>query len=371
MISYKKFLLISTFFFAVSSLFAQNAMKQITKASFEGITAQAAEQAVKDQLLRQALSQSALAASREQTLRELSKSVFTLKESDILLRIWNFKIRATAFAFEENYKGGKYLWGASATHYLFGKPAAIYSPKKKVKRVKVKAQGGPGMTDFSLFTIPDEMLPHISTLKMATQLPKVGDELFSMGYFEDSFHVETKRIVKEINTQRIITTLDRNEGRYREGACGSPVLNSRGELVGMHIGSSYNHQIGYVVPLNRLRQLLKAYRNNGIAKEELFFDGVKLGDINVNEYITAISTYKGDVLLDTRKTYHQEKDLDYAHLEKWMSTNGATKVEITITQFPFSGTQKDQDPHNFLITYDLRSKTFIKEQNDDAVFGFR
>ena len=52
-------------------------------------------------------------------------------------------------------------------------------------------------------------------------------------------------------------------------------------------------------------------------------------------------------------------------------TNGATKVEITITQFPFSGTQKDQDPHNFLITYDLRSKTFIKEQNDDAVFGFR
>ena len=293
-------------------------------------------------------------------------SLVILKENKLFLR--SMHIQGTGFVIQETYQGKTYLWGITATHYLFQKPALLYPDgSNKLIPISLVAQGSPGGADVSLFPLPSEMAGKVTPLKLASRLPKVNDELFSISMFDEKFHYEPERQVKEVSPLRLITSLQVNPQDNREGACGSPVFNKKGEVVGVHIGSSLTHQIGWVVPVNQIRSLLQAYHNQGNNPSPLILNGVQIGQINVNEFIQNIVVFRQNTVLQTYSFAHNEKKLDYAHLETTLDLTNADRVEILIIQNPFSSSQKNNHFHAFFILHDLKTGKTLLQQDDSFV----
>jgi len=263
-------------------------------------------------------------------------------------------INASAFIFEENYKGKTYLWGATASHYFLQKPLLENTQTGEEFPVQIVAKGHHGRNDISLFPIPAPLQNQFKPLKLANHSPKKGEALHSAGYFDDGFQVEKDRTVTDILPTRILTSLVVEDKLAREGACGGPVLNKKEEIVGMHVGSS-NKQIGFVVPVEYIYEILQAYHNHGKALRPFYFNGRKLGNINVNEYIHAIEVWQGEKQLHNFIAYPRRAYIDYEHLEKLVDYQNADKIVFVIERVPFSVTEEDQHLHQFKITYNLRT----------------
>ncbi len=290
---------------------------------------------------------------------DLQKSVFTITDIDPIARGKYLPPVGTAFLLETSYNGKKELWGVSAGHYSFKKPIMHYG-NDQYALISFEAVGAYGMTDVSLFRIPTSVLRDLKPLKLADTTPQQGDNLSSAGYFQKQFHLENNRVVTLINPQRLITQLEIPSYANRTGACGSPILNKNGEVVGVHIGSSFDNQLGFAVPLNRIKQLLNAYHNGGNAFEELRFNGKKIGTINVTQYIFDISLFEGERFLENIQTYHHESKIDYSHLEQWVQNPQADKVIFEIHEYTLKPDDQGKSFRLTLIKHDLKSgKVFI------------
>ena len=91
------------------------------------------------------------------------------------------------------------------------------------------------------------------------------------------------------------------ETSRRRGLCGSPLLNSREELVGIHTGTAFDvchlnnaSLCSYATPSRYLNFLVEAYHNGGKAKVPFYLDENRFVSLNVDEYLAG---YK---LLDAR-----------------------------------------------------------------------
>ena len=285
----------------------------------------------------------------------LFQSTFTLKlsnENASTFSSWELP-HASAFVFEENYNGKKYLWGATASHYFLGEPSLEQTGKAPIP-VQMVAQGHHGRNDVSIFPIPAALQNKFIPLKLAAHSPKEGETLHSAGYFDDGFHVEEKRMVKSVLPSRIVTSLQVKDTRAREGACGGPVLNEKEEIVGIHVGSSQK-QIGFVVPVEHIHELLQAYHNNGKALHPLYFNGRQIGNININEHLRSIEVWKGNKKIQDFFSLPRRGRVDYNHLENLVDASQADKIVFTIERTPFSMLEKDQHTYQFEITYNLHT----------------
>lgn len=316
------------------------------------------------QQLRKALGDAAQQAVGNSLPMELEKSVLQFTEGDAYMRSVEGPLTGSAFVLETEIGGQKQLWGVSAGHYFFKTPIVQFE-KKTPAKVLVVAKGATGMTDVSLFLLPHRLVPYVKPLKLATENPKEGENLFSIGYFENQFHVETNRIVNSLNNQRLITTLAHDPCTNRTGACGGPVLNNKGEVVGVHVGSSGRQQIGFVVPLDRIRQLLRAYYNNGEEKEDLIFQGKKIGEISINEHIFQILFYKNGHEIIRVPTFHRENEIDYAHLETWIEEfPEADTIIFELCKYPFSPVNTEEEFTKTRITYKLKTAEVSLKEED-------
>ncbi len=287
-------------------------------------------------------------------IEHLKKATVTIElpKDDFSTAFW-IDPKATAFVIEENHQGKKRLWGVSASHYRFVHPQWEDPATHTLLPLEFVAQGSFGFNDVTLFPIPQAMQPYVEPLTLASRPVKLGDRLHSVGYFNNGFQVEQNRIVKEIAPHRIITSLKIEEEPSREGACGGPVFNEAGEVVGMHVGSSAHRQIGFVIPAEHIQELLVAYYHRGKASHPLIFKGKELGKININEYICSLEVWKGDRLLNSFFTYHNRLAVDYEHLEDLVDTSGADKLVLLIERTPFSVLDADQSTRHFTLTYSL------------------
>ena len=134
------------------------------------------------------------------------RAVFVLKERHWILRFGS--IEGTAFAIEETYQGKKYVWGVTATHYLFQKPVVKLPPNYRVIRVPFVVQGSPSRNDIALFPIPPKFAKQLVPLKLAAQDAQLNEELSSVGYWKHKIHVDPVRTVQEVAPSRIVTSLD-------------------------------------------------------------------------------------------------------------------------------------------------------------------
>lgn len=287
--------------------------------------------------------------------KTLTQSTVTLdpSETDIFYHWENPS--ASAFVFEEQYNGKTYIWGATASHYFLQSTLLQNIP------VQLVAQGHPDGNDVALFLIPPQLQDQFKPLKLAAHSPKKGETLMSAGYFDKGFHVEKNRKVLKVFPARILTSLVVEDKLAREGACGGPVLNKQGNVVGMHVGSS-NKQAGFIVPVEHIREILQAYHNNGKALRPFYFNGRKIGDININEYVQSIEVRKEGFRLEIFYSHPYRAILDYNHLEKFVDASKADEVVFIIDRMPFSSFDKDQRDHEFEITYNLRNFRITKKE---------
>ena len=289
--------------------------------------------------------------------QSLLKSTFTLKLADenaSTFSSWYYP-KASAFVFEENYKGKTYLWGATASHYNLEEPSLKDPQTGEYIPIKLLAQGHSARNDVSLFAIPPQLKNYFKPLKLAAHAPRKEEKLHSASYFDDAFQIEKNRVVADILPTRILTSLVIKDQRAREGSCGGPILNKKGQIVGMHVGSSSQEKVGFIVPVEHIYELLHAYHNNGQAWRPFYFNGRKIGDININEYVRYIEVWQGNEILQTFTTFPVRAYLDYNHLEKFVDASHADKIIFIIEREPFSMLEKDQHTRQFKITYDLRT----------------
>lgn len=324
--------------------------------------------------------QTQVAAAVEQTVRQAYRStcidptlwqgLFTLREHHPAA--WD-DITASAFVIEDNFNGKKRLWGVTATHYLFLEPVIAYmsngySPATPLP-IHIEAQGDMSLRDVSLFPLPDEVADFVVPLRLAAQLPALNETVYSLGYFAGAFRQVRNRRIKEITNSRILTTFEFAPDMERDGACGGPVLNQNNEVVGLHCGSNPSTNTSFVIPATRIKEVLAAYHEAELPAEPLLVNGHEIGRIHINEHIRRITARRKDgESLAVFKSYHHEKELDYAHLERMVDLQDADEMVLIIIRMPFSAKDKDQEPHAFMLIYDLKTgeKRFWK--NDLLLF---
>lgn len=284
---------------------------------------------------------------------QVERAVFRLREQNFFSRVTYPD--GTGFVLEEEYQGKRYLWGVTTSHYLFERPAIKLPDRFFTIYVPFEIQGSIGKNDISVFRIPPQIADKVTALKLAPKEAKMGEHVFSVGYWNRKIHVDQDRVITQITPTKMETTLDIDKETVREGTCGSPVLNRKGEVVGVHAGNSPVRQVGFVLPARYIRQALEAYHHNGVLEEELVFNGKSLGPININERIIKIEAYQEGKMLRRVTVYLRRKQTDYAHLEKLIDTSDADRVVLEIERNPISSHKLDQRFHSFLITYDLKT----------------
>lgn len=330
-----------------------------------GLRSQIVTQAgVLENKLERALGQAAAKSRGLPAAYAARQAVFTIKERDWLMRFGSME--GTAFAIEETYRGKKYLWGVTVSHYDYQKPAMKHPAYRRVIRVPFVIQGSAGMNDISLFPIPDKFAGQVVPLHLAKQDAQIGDEVSSVGYWNHKIHVDPARTVREISPARTVTSLDIDPETIREGTCGSPVLNKNGEVVGVHSGNSPHRQIGYMLPVSHIWQALQTY-HEGSFNQPLLFNGKNLGPIAVNESLTAIYLYRGDRFLEKRSLLLRQKQVDYEHLEGLVPTDTPfTRVVFMVKRNPLTTEQKDQQYHTFLISYDFQTGQVFRTKEESS-----
>ncbi len=281
-----------------------------------------------------------------------SKALIPLRERHRTMRY--FKVKGTAFAIEEVYKGKKYVWGVTATHYEYQFPAI---PKKRFsyEPLTFRAQGNRHANDVSIFSIPESLADTFIPLKLAESAPKEGERLFSLSFFDNQFQYTPARKVLETSPLRFTTSLKIEPGIDREGECGSPLLNYDGEVVGMVVGASYTKEIGFAVSVDNIRQIMQAYHERETSLSPVFANGNKLIDLDVTEAIGQVRVKNTDGSFLERSTYHLEKELDYSHLENFIDLSQAKEITLTIEQTPFVTTGEKIKPTVKDITYDVEA----------------
>lgn len=308
-------------------------------------------------------------ASLERAVRQASaaaqvhpcqKAVFMMKEKDWFTRFMS--IEGTGFALEETYQGKKYVWGITASHYLYQKPAVKLPNHWRAVLVPVVVQGHALHNDVTLFPLPDEIAAEVVPLKLAKEEIEVGEELSSVGYWDHRLHVDPVRRVKKILPLQLITTLDIEPTTIREGTCGSPMLNKNGEVVGMHVGNSPHKQEGYMVSAAHIRQALQAY-HEGKFEQPLFFNGINIGTLAINEGLSSAEVRSAIGQVRRFGLEHRQKHVDYEHLEKLVPLQDTdTHISFLIKRNPLTTGQEDQRMYTFTITYDLKTGQIVRSE---------
>ena len=244
-------------------------------------------------------------------------------------------MNASAFFIETDWNGQKRLLGVTVAHaqdmmfdnfYIF-----LRQPSGEEKHFPVKfiTSGTMGRADVALLDVPPEAAPYIRPLRLASRPPSVGEKVRSYGFFHGSFRIVPNRTVKETTPGRLITSFEFG-GLVRAGACGGPLLNAQNEVVGIHCGSAAKKQESYAVPVRLLADLLETAKRGEMNTYDLVLAGQKIGTIRLDEYIAAVHTKNNGKPVGKRLLWHDEKAVDYQHLENLLPLENATDISLLI-----------------------------------------
>lgn len=267
-------------------------------------------------------------------------------------------LTASSFVIEEEFEGKKQLWGVTAAHiaHLLEPFPALWQQGRLLWPVDFVALGNDGMADVALFPLPDDWPTPVTPLKLAEKEPELGEKTYSFGFFANDFYLVPNREIKEITPNRLVTSLEFTT-IHRGGACGGPILNRRGEVVGLHVGSSDAKKVSFALPAHEIRRLLHAYRNNGRSLQTLTFNGANIGEININESILRVRILTNGRITHDFAALHQEKQIDYAHLETLFPGEQPEEVQIIVNHKPFSEQEENQQEFFFRLSYNFTTQT--------------
>lgn len=264
----------------------------------------------------------------------------------------------SSFVIEEEWEGKKQLWGVTAAHiaHLLEPFPALWLQDQMLWPIDFVALGNDGMADVALFPLPGDWPGDVMPLKLAEKDPELGEKTYSFGFFNNDFYLVPNREIKEITPNRLVTSLEFTT-IHRGGACGGPLLNRQGEVVGIHVGSSDAKEVSFAVPVREVRRLLHAYRNKGRSTQTLMFNGASIGELNINESILRVRILTNGRITKDFAALHQEKEIDYAHLETLFPGEQPEEVQIIVNHKPFSANEKTRQEFFFRFSYNFVTQT--------------
>lgn len=288
------------------------------------------------------LAQKDAAARKEALLNQAQRSVFLLEGGQT-------DFQATGFVIEEEYNGQTFLWGVTAAHliemydnapfmmfHINGQPV----PFRPLTILKGHKEGA----DIALLLLPPQAAQKVKPLSVAQNLPKAGQSSFSVGYALGQFKRADKRKILEANPFRLVTSYELQHAP-RRGYCGSPLLNSKNEVIGVHCGSNLLKQadpawrtdlkrhgvqvpdISLAVPIARVYDLLAQYRSNLQQGIDMKVGNITLGTLLPRQHIVQVAPFKNKYL---QHSINGGPYVDPSHLDKLLNLQEADGLLVTV-----------------------------------------
>lgn len=244
--------------------------------------------------------------------------------------------------FKTEYNGKEEIFGVVAAHTIA--PDVSHSSdalhknfvvvmhingERKRFPVEIVQVSAPSMLDMALVKFRPQDEAFLTPLTVQPNVQK-GEPLYSHGFASGS-ETEVPREVLAESYLSFRTTIPVPRDK-RPGFCGSPVLNSRHELVGIHTGSVYEKagescDIGFAMSAKFLNVLVEAYHNNGQAAFPLVVEGRTLANMNVDEYVSVVTFYDENM----RQLWQQGFDYKFSQSKVAQAIRGIPQARYVIT----------------------------------------
>ena len=144
------------------------------------------------------------------------------------------------------------------------------------------------MGDIALVKFPAKYEPLFEPIALETQELTLPAQGYSQGYACNLLSKQTFPIVGKSSTGMLTSRLPAAELGQRAGLCGSPVFTTDFQLAGIHVGSSYESNMGYITPISTLKNLIDSYYNPGIKPQLITLAGKGIGHLAMDEYVSRI-----------------------------------------------------------------------------------
>ena len=234
-----------------------------------------------------------LATHQAQVLQAKDMRQSVAKVLSSFLEDWPEKQQpsATAFVFKTHYNGKEEVWGATAAHIAKGMgnrlSLVFYNGSKRIDVPAEVVQYGPNMiSDLALLKLPENLPPEIVPLPLSDAPAKTGEAFIAGGYSNHRFIYTGKQHLQKDNS-RFLRTDFFVPLKNRAGLCGSPLINTQGEVAGILCGSIWEADVAFAAKTNVLSYLLEA-QHKGSADIPLVAGSIQLGDIKTTEHIHSV-----------------------------------------------------------------------------------
>lgn len=279
--------------------------------------------------------------------KNINRFVFTITQAD-----GTHSFTGTGFVIAEEYQGKTILWGVTAKHTItpFHGPLEItfHTPHKPVKfRVKRAIEGRKFGLDAALLELPPQAAQVALPLPLTYALPAQGEQIFAYGYGNGKYQKIVRKFLFS-GDERLIAKFPRIQ-KPRAGFCGSPVVNSNGQLIGVEAGGYCARNTGWypvlkqlpqykmqdisrvseIVPTSKIQLLLKEYRRAGAGAREIAAEGIVIGKLNVDEFIESVTVFYAN---GNRRTVVRNPFLNPAALESVIDMNGVSGILVNINK---------------------------------------
>ncbi len=218
----------------------------------------------------------------------------------------NKRPHSSAFLFETAYRGQPEVWAVTAGHVAqIGEPLLLtfYDGKKEIVVNGELVQQGPALlSDAALIELETPLPDGLQPFVLAPEIDPT-EKLTTWGYsFNKLYHLDNLTFEKD-NTRFIRTDFPATQ-KKRSGLCGGPLINPRGEVVGIHCGSSLDNK-SYAANAQMIPYLVQAY-HEGTVNIPLIAHQLVLGSIRIDERILYIQTEnEGHHILNRETVYNQ------------------------------------------------------------------
>lgn len=227
---------------------------------------------------------------------DIRLSVARLDHAILLNTPKNQRPHATAFLFTTRYKVKKdgltfnapVVWAVTAGHNAqVGEKLRLtfYDGEQEIPVDGTLVQQGPALlSDAALIKLDDFPSSRLHPLELSTEIGP-QEKLTTYGYAFNNFYKLDNLTFEKDNTRFLRTNFPSTQTK-RAGLCGGPLLNAKGQVLGIHCGSSLDDK-SYAASVRIIPYLLQAYYE-GHAEIPLIAKDVEFGSIGLNERIIYI-----------------------------------------------------------------------------------
>lgn len=260
------------------------------------------------------------------------------------------RFKFSGVVFYTYYNGKKEIYGAMVAHAISstslypGIPrhfeATFFLPNNQTKKIpaEIVAFSPVNILDLVLVKFPAQAEAFLNPFPLGNL--ENEKKVFSLGYNDKGFlPIYNRRVIKEL-PYSLRTTMPIADRTLRQGLCGSAVLNSQNQLVGIHTGSALTlgaqNQLpscSFATPSHFLNRLVEAYHNGGQATVPFYIDEERFINLPINEYIVSYSLL--NALGRPLKTREVNLHLSRTHLKEQLQALPQAKF-LLITTHPLS-----------------------------------